>query len=234
MSLSFNKTSAHHCPPLFYRRPGKGHTLPEVIVASALTVLLLSLVFAFLIPSMRVSLLCSTRVEIQQEALRSFDRLSADLLSTVTASISVCSKGTDPEEGPVLIGIMPVTSVDPFGHQLFEQKIVVYSWQGEGKPLIRKEWTPSSPPSLSLTLYSNSPLQVSEADLSKIAGEATLRELVLARDVKEFRVRSGVPSSSSLSSPITMFLQISRKEATGKRDPEAFSFTRIITLRNEL
>jgi prepilin-type N-terminal cleavage/methylation domain-containing protein len=229
MSPSFNKDLSSS-----QREAAAGFTLPEVLVASALLVLLLSLVFMFLIPSIRVSLLCSTRVEIQQEALRSLDRLSGDLLSTVTAAISVSSTGADPERGPVYLGIMPIKSVDFSGHQIYEQKIIVYYWQGEGARLIRKEWTSSSPPSLPLVLDGKTPFKVSEADLAKIAGESSLRERILARDVKELRVTSGIPSSPSLSSPITILLKLSRKEATGKKAAEVFSYSRTITLRNEL
>ncbi|MDQ7826113.1 MAG: hypothetical protein RDV48_25145 [Candidatus Eremiobacteraeota bacterium] len=211
----------------------RAFTLPEIIVSLFLTLLLLTLLVSFLVPCLRATQTGTIRVELQQESLLALGRVMADLESTVTAAITVQASGSSPETGPVYLAVIPVESVNSDGLQVWKQSIVLYYWKEAGSPLIRKEWTPSSPPSLGLVSGDIKPTVVTNAMMSQIASETALRGKILARDVKEFRVKS-LTTSLSLSSPIEVFISLERRGGTGKKDAEKFSLARNVTLRNEL
>ncbi|MGV8124493.1 MAG: hypothetical protein AB2L14_32495 [Candidatus Xenobiia bacterium LiM19] len=211
----------------------RGFTIIEILVAAVLLILLLSLIFAFLTPTMKAAALGSTRAEIQQEALRALDALCHDLLSSASSGISLITPTTDPEKGPTYLGIIRVENVGPLGNNFWAQSLIVYSWKGTGSPLIRKVWTSSSPPSLGIILPPNCPARFQENTLSKIADEPGLKGQVLARDVSELCITSE-GMGSSVSSPLDLSITITRKAATGRNAPESFHLNRSICLRYQL
>jgi len=214
-------------------RPMSGFTIIEILVAAFLLTLLLSLIFAFLLPTMKAAALGSARAEIQQEALRALDSMGFDLMSSASSGISLCQPATEPEKGPLYIGILRVVNVDPQGNNIWEQALVVYYWKGAGSPLVRKVWSPASPPSLAIVISPDRPVRVGETDLSKIALDPGLSGQVLARDVSELLVtNSGM--GASVSSPIELGITIARKAATGRSGSERFHLTRSVCLRYQL
>ncbi|GEM_PF-987103 len=211
----------------------RGFTIIELLVAAVLLILLLSLIFAFLTPTMKAAALGSARAEIQQEALRALDALCYDLLRSASSGISLITPATDPEKGPLYLGIIRIENVGPLGNSIWAQALIVYSWKGTGSPLIRKVWTSSSLPSLGIILSPGTPARFQQATLSQIAEEPGLKGQVLARDVSELRITSA-GLGSSVSSPIDLSVTISRKAATGKIKPEIFQLGRSISLRYQL
>ena len=196
-------------------------------------ILLLGLIFAFLVPGMRVSILGFTRAEIQQEALRAINAIARDIEVSASGGISLVSTGSNPEAGPVRIGIVRAAGVDPVGNRQWEDRLIVYSWERSGKPLIRKEWTTPGPPMLAIPLSGQVPVRAAASDLSAIADEPGLQAQFLARDVSELSITS--PGGlSSVSTPVTLSITIKRQAATGRKDPEMVTFTRIISLRNQI
>jgi len=211
----------------------RGFTIIEILVAAVLLILLLSLIFAFLMPTMKAAALGSARAEIQQEALRALDALCHDLLRSASSGISLITPATDPEKGPMYLGIIRIENVGPRGNNFWAQSLIVYSWKGIGSPLIRKVWTSSSPPSLGIILPPNCPARFQETTLSKIADEPGLKGQVLARDISELCITSE-GMGSSVSSPLDLSITITRKAATGRNKPEIFQLNRSICLRYQL
>jgi len=215
------------------RRLTLGFTIIEILVAALLLTLLLSLIFAFLVPTMKAAALGSARAEMQQEALRSLDAMGCDLMSSASSGISLCAPAADPEKGPLYIGILRVVNVDPQGNNIWERSLTVYCWKGAGSPLIRKVWSPASPPSLAVILSPDTPSRFEESDLSKIADEPGLNGQVLARDVSALLVTSS-GMGASVCSPVELGITITRKAATGRSSPERFHLTRSVCLRYRL
>jgi len=210
-----------------------GFTIPEVLIAASLTLLLLGLIFSFLVPTMRASIRGSAKAEIQQEALRSIDRVAGDLLMSASPGITVVTPASAPEKGPAYIGIIRISDVDHLGKQTWEQSLTLYCWQGPGKPLVRKVWTQSLPPSLGIALNTGYPCRFDAASLASIAEEPALRGQIIARDVSEMLI-THKGSGISVSSPIDLTIEISRDAATVRNGPEIFRMKRIITLRAQL
>jgi len=236
MSVTYaieHRKGASRIDPLMKHSHISGFTVIEILVAAVLLILLLSLIFAFLTPTMKAAALGSTRAEIQQEALRSLDALSHDLKASASSGISLITPAVNPEKGPVYLGVIRVESVGPLGNDIWEQSLIVYFWKGPGSPLIRKVWSSSSPPSLGIILSPSSPSRVEETTLSRIADETGLKGQVLARDVSLLLItHSGM--GASVSSPIDLSMTITRKAATGRNTPESFHLNRSICLRYQL
>jgi hypothetical protein len=210
----------------------RGITLVELIIAAGLTILFFSLVISFLIPVMRASVLGTVRTGIQQEAVRALNSVVGDVRRSASAGLSLFSSGTEPETGPVYLGIIRLLDVNHLGNQQWETALIVYSWKGRGQPLIRKTWS-APPPSLGIALAPNLPQRVPRAALSSIADEPSLQGVILAKDVAEFRIDSP-DTEYSISSPLTVEILIQRKAATGRNDLEKVRFSRTIDLRNQI
>jgi prepilin-type N-terminal cleavage/methylation domain-containing protein len=210
-----------------------GFTLPELLIVLSLTLLLLGLICAFLVPTMRAAILGSTRAEMQQEALRAMNRITQDLLLSAACGVSLSVPGGLPGNGPARLGIARIENVDHTGRQIWEQSLIAYSWQGPGNPLVRKVWNPSLPPSLSVIFSPGYPCRLGDSELASIAAEPKLQEQILARDVSEFLITS-TGTGSSVSSPVDISITITRKAATGRKNPEVFELKRSITLRAQL
>lgn len=209
-----------------------GFTLLEFLVATTMGFVLLGLLFFMIVPGMRTYALGQIRTEIQMEALRVVHSITSDLDLSVASGISLFTIGSDPETGPVYLGIMRISNIESDGTQHWDQSLIVYSWAGNGSPVVRKVWTPTSPPALGITL--TTPARFSRSILSQIANEPFLKGQTLARDVSELRITCSTGGGSYVSPPFTVRIHIVREGATGRTTPEEFKFVRTIGLRNEL
>lgn len=207
----------------------KGATLFEVLVAAALTLLLLSMVVNFLIPTMRYSIKGAVTAEIQQEALRAVNRICRDLESSGTAGVSLFSPESG--KGPLYLAVIRLSDVLPDGTRAWEESLTVYSWKGPGEPLIQKVWDASCPPEIGATIGSAAPSRFSLSDLAAIAEEQGLEGKTLVRDVSYFAITC--PDSESVGSPLKMNITISRKAAAGGTHTVNFAISRTINLRNQ-
>ncbi|MHC9538155.1 MAG: hypothetical protein AB9903_01405 [Vulcanimicrobiota bacterium] len=207
----------------------KGATLFEILVAAALTLLLLSMVVSFLIPTMRYSIKGSVTAEIQQEALRAVNRICRDLESSGTAGVSLFSPESG--KGPLYPAIIRLSDVLPDGARAWEDSLTVYSWKGPGEPLIQKVWDASCPPHLEATIDSAAPSRFSQSDLAAIAEEQGLPGKTLVRDVSYFAITC--PDSETVGSPLKINITINREAAAGGTNTVNFGISRTINLRNQ-
>ncbi len=204
-------------------RKGQGFTLLEAIVAAMVTVILFGLFFQFLIPGMKAYALSTVRTEIQQETLRSLQKIVSDLDLAVYPGVSVYSNAG----GPVYLGIVRMENVDNEGFQTWEQGLVVYSWEGPGMPFIRKVWMMPTKPSV--------PSVFSEAQLQGISLDASIQKQVMAQDVEEVTIVKN-PGGPPVSPPIEISIKVKRKSPITRpgHEWEYFYCTRKIWLRNQL
>ncbi len=207
-----------------------GFTLLEVLVATALMLMLFGLVFAFLIPGMRTYALGSVQAEMQQEATMLLRNITNDLDLAVSGGVTVSPVTIPtPNNGPVYLAVMKIESINDKGQQKWEDALYVYYWEKSGASVIRKIWTSTSLPSLGKTL--SAPVHFSDSELTQIINEPTLRTKVVARDVSLFEI-AGATGSAWPQPPYTVTVEITRKAATGRSEPEKFKLCRIFSLRN--
>ncbi|MHC9541657.1 MAG: type II secretion system protein J [Vulcanimicrobiota bacterium] len=207
-----------------------GFSLLEVLVATALMLMLFGLIFAFLIPGMRTYALGSSQAEMQQEATMLLRNIANDLDLAVSAGVTVSPAVlSTPNNGPVYLAVMKIESINDKGQQIWKDALYVYYWEKPGAPVIRKQWTSTSLPSLGKTL--NAPIHFTDSELAQIISEPTLKTKVMARDVINFEVY-GATGSTWPQPPYNITVEISRKAATGKQDNEKFKLNRIFSLRN--
>ncbi len=230
MSPKSNNT-CDHSGSLKVRHSFLAYSLAEVLVAAFLSLLLLTLIAAFLVPVLRHTASSTTGVEIQQECLRALSDICYSLEMSSVRGVSFSCTRQMPETGPVYLAVIPVKDVDGQGVKLWEERIVLYVWEGPKHKLIRKEWGLSSPPALSVVPTAKTPMRISVSDMEKISAEPSLRTTVLAKDVAELRIE-GKGTELLLASPVTVTIRIQRKAATGKKSEEVFELSRRVPMKN--
>lgn len=217
-----------------------GFTLLEAVVATALFIILFGLFFEFLLPCLKTYAVSEVRTELQQETLRSIERITSDFDLAVTSGVSIYTAGSDPETGPVYLGIMRIDTDNPVaadaqtdaGDHVWAQSLVVYSWKGKGEPLIRKIWTPSGPPTLSPSPSLGGPTTFSRDTLVQIADAPLLKGQILARRVNELSFTYNDDLGRKVP-PYTVKIQVDRDSPVGRVQAETFTCSRIISLRNQ-
>lgn len=98
-----------------------GFTLVEVLVASALLLLVLDLLYVFLVPTMRMTLKGSTRSQLQLEGFSALETLARDLQRSAPGA------WTWRDQAPVALGLARQDSVLPTGLKTWERSAVVYA-----------------------------------------------------------------------------------------------------------
>jgi len=198
-----------------------------VLVAGALGIMLMTLLFNFLVPTMRASVRGATRVELQQMAVIALNKMAADVQNTAPAGLSLNTTA------PVSVGIVRILTVMGDGRQVWEQKMIVYSLQGD--VLIRKEYPPS-PPSVVLNLTGNAPLRVAGSVLAQIANERNGTETSVAMGVYRFDV-STAGAAGTVMDPVTITIGLKeRNRQIGEqgRPTETFNLTRTVSMKQRL
>lgn len=162
-------------PKSVHRRPG--FTLVEVMVAGALSLLVLSLVYAFLVPTMRAQLKGTTRAQLQLEATNALETMARDLYRTAPGAWSLRS---DP---PSALGLMRQDTVLATGQRAWDPFVIVYAQLDDR--LVRRQWPPE-PPTLALPLPGGgAPMRLGPDELRQVAREPAVGARWLARDVEK-------------------------------------------------
>ncbi|MBI3929146.1 MAG: hypothetical protein HY319_26615 [Armatimonadetes bacterium] len=204
-------------------------TLLELIVAAALAVLLLTMFFWFLVPSMRLSGQQSARVDIQQQTTLAVRKIVADLECSTTDGIGILpTDGAQPSR-PVAVGINRLDDVLADGQQSWQNSLAIYYWDRSDHRLYYKEWPPE-PPSLGIPFASSRATKPSPQDLLEIVNNNNGTRRSLALGVAEFELRhTGVGDSIGL--PLTVRLVLER-EVAQKSETERFEMERTVMVRN--
>ncbi len=161
-------------------RKGSGFTLVEVMVAGALTLLVLGLVYAFLVPTMRAQLKGTTRAQLQLEATNALETMARDLYRTAPGAWSLRS------EPPVALGLMRQDTVLATGQRTWDPFVIVYAQLDDR--LVRRQWPPE-PPTLTVAVPGGSaPMRLGPDELRQVAREPAVGTRWLARDVETLAV----------------------------------------------
>jgi prepilin-type N-terminal cleavage/methylation domain-containing protein len=126
----------------------RGFSLLELMVAMVLSLVVLGLTIAFLIPTMRASARGSARVEMQQQAVVALGRIASDLERSAPAAVSlntgaysaILPKSSPtatppPQKTPVVLAVQRLANVNSSGDQMWENQMEIYVWDpGAGNP----------------------------------------------------------------------------------------------------
>ena len=146
-----------------------GLTLVEVLVAGFLASLVLYILITLLVPTVRMSALGTTRVDLDQRGAVITQRLVDALRRTTRAGVA-----TGSQEGATLVSIHPLAGALAGSKQSWSDSLTVFSWSDE--TLQERKLSLESPPNKAAVL----PL----AQLSEELPKSDLRLEI--RDVKEF------------------------------------------------
>ncbi|MEW6277819.1 MAG: prepilin-type N-terminal cleavage/methylation domain-containing protein [Candidatus Eremiobacterota bacterium] len=209
----------------------RGMTLVELLVASALGVLLLTLVFWFLVPAMRLSSQGGARTEVQQQGVFALSRIEEALQNTVLAGTSLFPRDPLRPGGPVGLIMQPLEDVTSGGRATYRPELVVVFWDRDKATLNMETWRAPMPPgALSVTLTDSRPQTVTRADFDALVTGTSGKERLLAAGVADFDVLDE-DAGPAVQMPLTLRLALERKTAQTTR-PERFELTRMVTLRN--
>ncbi|MBI3925302.1 MAG: prepilin-type N-terminal cleavage/methylation domain-containing protein [Armatimonadetes bacterium] len=199
-------------------RVDRGFTLVEIILAAALLLVLVTLVFQALIPALHAFSRGSAESEHQQMATVAVERIREDLQRTVTAGLSVLP-ASGPSD-PVALGVVPFRDITPEGSLVWESRVEIHYWLPSEKKLMHKVWTPSPPPP------THRPTSYPPGVLAQAIAETTGTERVVAVNVAEFDVAV---------SGATVRLHIAFEQNVAYRtDGERFELDRAFCVRNSL
>ena len=187
----------------------RAFTLVELVLASALAFVLLSLCVAVLVPLARATARSADQVDLRQMAYVSLDRLSADLSRSAPEGISV---------GANVMAIQPLVDLSADGLQVWDSQLITWFWK-DGQ-LRRRLWPPG-PPDLGWVPDPSRPRHPTPAELTRLA--VLTDSQVLAGFVESFEVTGGTPPL--FVQPISLKLRL-------KREKESYSLSTSVFLRN--
>lgn len=176
----------------------KGFSLFEVVVASSILLMLGLILVMVLIPSFRVTGETQKRASMQQKALLVLRRIGNDVQDAVPAAISVSA-------APTVLAGQPVGEFTPEAGRLFLEELWAYYQVGD--EIRRVNWSAPGSPALSVTLQTNAPTRLPQADLVAFTTSIIPRALTLTGKVSSFSVtHAGV--GSAVAGPITVDLTL--------------------------
>lgn len=205
----------------------RGATLLEVLAASSLSLLALSVLVAVVVPAFRASGYSHARMEMQQEAAVALRRLGQELQRSTPRAASTF-QGPD-GTALSLHKVSGVTAGDP-PLQIFANQLIFYVFRKSQGTLYRQPWSgPNSLPSGLRPPNGSVPLRPTEVDLESILqGPPIGRKL--AAGVQEFSLASPA-AAGYLASPVSLTLRLERR-LPGRSQPTGFTLTQVVSLRN--
>lgn len=196
----------------------RGFTLIEVLVAAALTLILLGLIYWFLVPSLRLSSQGAARVEGQQQALNALNRAERDLQQSAPGGVSLFPQDPANPNDPVGVALVPLEDVDNDGQQLWNSNFTLIYWDRAARKLRRKTAPCPAPDP-------HKPSRLSLAEFKALCDTQNGSEQFLASEVSDFEVLPGPP--------LALVLEVERKTSQAAA-PEKFRLERVLTMRNKV
>lgn len=176
----------------------RGFTVPEILVAAFLGLVVLGMMAQILVPSMLMFRVQSARSDVQQAPLAVVHCLSRALLNTQVESITVLS-------APTAVCWREVDEDAPFdissGRPRLRPAFSVLYHEPSTKLVWIKRWPPD-PPSLPVTFAGDDPPLLSADRLRSVVGARNGTERVLARNVTALTVAGDDPGASLLVLPL--------------------------------
>lgn len=202
----------------------RGYTLLEVLVAMVLGLLVLALGLALYQFSVKEWSRLSTRIELQQMAATVLNRLAADARDSTPGGVSELPEGT-------ALGLVRLEDVGSDGVQIWEERLIVYSWSASERKLWRRNRPNEDPKGKGpkLKLKKNHPGKLPPPLMKLVAGERSDTDQLVASDVILFQADlAGDPETPA--QPLTV--RIGLEKAILHARPERFELERDVFLRN--
>ena len=201
----------------------RGLTLVEVMVFSALSLLLVGLIIRLLLPSLRASSRASAQVELQQMATHALLSLTHDLARCNGSSISVL---TDPSGG---LAYVKSAGVSTSGQRLWEEFATFVLRLPDERRLV-SQTCPPSPPDLGVTFLPSLPPSFTPLNFAAVASQSNKTRRNLASEVEEFEVTHRGAGVDQFTPPLRVRLKL-QKQVAGNQ-VETFEMVREFALRN--
>lgn len=231
----------------------RGVTLLEVMVASGLALVALSLTATLLYATSTATARNQTRVDLQQQAVRAVGALAQDLSQCTPAGVGIYA--SDPNFTATVVSLHKVADVNNVSPPapVFDRHYTVY-WSSDGG-FYRRLLPDGQPPTLSeLGLDPLSQTRASrggtQGNLSHMISPGSQGRTRLAEGVRSFQIVSGADLSAptspyqefasppSVTNPVTLCLTLEKEvkggiERNAKGNPcESFRLQRTIWFRN--
>lgn len=204
-----------------------GLTLVEVVVFTALSLLLLVLMGKLLFPSLRASRRASVQVELQQMATQALVSLGNDLGRCNGGSVSILN-GAE-ELSPGGLAFTRSAGLTSSGSRLWEERATFVIWLPAQRRLISQDYPPE-PPAQAKPLLPSVASRFSLSDLNEVANQANRTRRSLASEVEAFHVSHEGGEGPHLIPPLTVRLKLQKKIPSGQ--VESFELVRKYALRN--
>jgi len=172
---------------------------------------------------MHVSGRGAARTGVQQQMALALQRLEGDLRQTAAGGVTVAPATAD--DPAVTVGIFRLLDVMADGRQVWDRRLLLYTWSGTGGSLVRKVVDPSA---AGVAVFDSQPTPITAAQLAALAKAPGEDERVLVRDVDTFRVALG--GGDDTARPCSLYLRAGSAEASGTR--QALESSRVVSVRN--
>ncbi len=209
----------------------KGFTLLEVLIASALSLLLVGLFLGILVPALRATGRNSARIALQQSALLALNRVSKEIQASCVSGIGIL-----PGDPMVLSvhRIADVVNTSP-ASRAFDSQLIVYLYRPATRQIRRRLWPE---PGLGETTLdgllepptANRALRPEARSLLYFAQNPGPRETVLVGQVRQFSVTSK-SVAPEVTPPLVLSLEL-EGEIPGSREPYRFELSQSLSPRN--
>lgn len=189
----------------------RGFTLVEVLVASALLLLLLGLTFGYLVPALRGAGRVRVLSQLQQTSAVVFSKIQAAASTTAPGGLSWSSGGAvepAPGAGLMALGFNPVDELQGVNALLrWTAKFELFWWDREAGLLRQRSWPPGPPSAVEAEATVVRAKRLGAERLAEVVG-ADAPSLILARGVTDFRVTQRGDDEGELIQPITVSLTL--------------------------
>lgn len=196
----------------------RGLSLPELLVASAISLLLLGILYRVFSVGYRIGHRELNRSSTEQGLLLMGQRLERDLQTTTASGVSLSADGRT-------VVTHPLGGVTEAGRHIFEELLWIWSWNSEEEVLTRLELT-----KLTEVEFNGTAIRFTPSQLARLDEMGERRPRHTLDRVKEFKVAN----PSGLEPPLVgspLSILIARR--TGVSDSErVYTYEMLLRLRN--
>ena len=208
----------------------RGFSQIEMVIATAVVLVVTTLIALFLSVTTRATMRGTLRVEMQQQAVVATQQILTAMRKSTSGGISVRS-GTAPRA----IAVCPLSQdsapVQGDGTLRWAKFFYIYYLDDSSHQLRLRQWPPGSVAATADEQIISAPRRLLPDRLATVLAGSSPRENVLASGVKEFNLTYPPGGSDdTYVQPLTIQLILQRKGLTGHPEPETFTYTRTIFL----
>ena len=191
----------------------------EVLVASAVGLMLLTLVHRFLLPMSELQALGSQRADLQRMAVHTLNLLAGEVRNSSPNGISLLMR-KDHADCPVILAFFPIAGVTADGTVTHRSEPVLYYWDRKRGHLVRQSWVTNS-------TREGLPV-LGKADLLELQARPSVDRRVVTKNVTDLRIRHRAGEESiSVSPPLSFDIEL-----TGERRDSPYRLSQTVSERS--